>query len=80
MRLAPACLVLLAACTSIPLPGGSRERPAPALERKTVAEKREPSELVATDGTSCLTTARRFENAQPGDRVWCVWQGRRGGG
>lgn len=68
----PAALLLLSACTSIPLPK-INEGPRPALELKVVAYKRPPQELVSYDGGSCFTTERRFQRAQPGRRVWCVW-------
>jgi hypothetical protein len=72
MRVAPVLLLALAGCTSIPLPHPPGE-PAPLLSRKQVAAKRDPQVLVALDGTRCVTTQGRFERAQPGDRVWCVW-------
>ena len=72
MRFAPVLLLALAGCLSIPLPHARGER-APSLSRKEVAAKRAPRELVALDGTSCITTEARFERAQRGDRVWCMW-------
>jgi len=77
MRKAPFLLLVFAGCVNIPLPHRAGE-PAPSLERKQVAGKREPNELVAIDGTSCATTDTRFARAQRGDRVWCVWRDVRG--
>jgi hypothetical protein len=68
----PAVLLLLPACTSIPLPRID-DGPRPALERKVVAFKREPMELVSFDGSSCFTTERRFQRVMRGQRIWCVW-------
>ena len=59
MRFAPVLLLLLSACVSIPLPHGREpvsENQRPALARKMVAEKHEPNQLVATDGSRCSTT------------------------
>ncbi|HKP75654.1 MAG TPA: hypothetical protein VJT67_08930 [Longimicrobiaceae bacterium] len=72
MRFAPILLLLLAGCLSIPLPHQHGER-SPSLSRKVVAGKHAPNELVARDGTSCITTEARFERTQPGDPVWCMW-------
>jgi hypothetical protein len=77
MRVAPLLLVALAGCASIPLPHRHGER-APSLARKQVADKREPHDLVAIDGSRCTTTEKRFERAQRGDRVWCLWRDARG--
>jgi len=77
MRKAPLLLLVFAGCVNVPLPHRSGE-PAPSLERKQVAGKREPNELVATDGSSCMTTDTRFARAERGDRVWCVWRDTRG--
>ncbi|HEX6747890.1 MAG TPA: hypothetical protein VF092_11420 [Longimicrobium sp.] len=66
-------LLLLGACTSIPLPRLGQSQ-SPALERKLVTAKREPNQLLAADGSSCLTTAKRYSRTQRGQRVWCVWR------
>jgi len=42
-----------------------------------VAGKREPHHLVATDGSSCVTTDSRFARVQRGDHVWCLWRDER---
>jgi hypothetical protein len=69
--------LLLSGCASIPLPvaGGRKTEPAPALERKRVAAKRAPADLIAEDGTRCLATKRRFERTEVGSEAWCVWTG-----
>ena len=72
MRVAPLLLLAFAGCTSIPLPHPTGE-PAPLLSRKQVIAKREPQVLVARDGTRCVTTQARFDRAERGDRVWCLW-------
>jgi hypothetical protein len=65
---------LLAGCiNTVPLPRVNPDVPSPALERKVVSGKREPLLLIASDGSSCPTTERRYQRARPGDRVWCVW-------
>jgi hypothetical protein len=73
MRKGLVALLLLGACTSIPLPRMGQSHGS-ALERKVVAAKREPNELLARDGSSCLTTAKRYSRTQAGQRVWCVWR------
>ena len=80
MRAAPFLLLPLAACVSIPLPHGREpvsENQRPALALKMVAEKREPNQLVATDGSRCSTTESRFVRIERGDRVWCMWRDER---
>lgn len=65
-------LALAAGCAHVPIPGFEES---PGLERKPLAGKREPTLLIAHDGSSCATTRNRWERARPGDRVWCVWSG-----
>jgi hypothetical protein len=72
MRVVP-LLLLLAGCTTIPLPHREGE-PAPSLALKQVTAKRAPNQLVARDGSTCSTTDTRFARAQRGDRVWCLWR------
>lgn len=67
-------LALTAGCATIPIPG-FKEMPGSKLERKPLADKREPTLLVADDGSSCHTTRARWERARAGQRVWCVWTG-----
>jgi len=77
MRFAPILLLALSACVSIPLPHGREpvsENQRPALARKMVAQKHEPNQLVATDGSRCSTTETRFARVERGDRVWCLWR------
>lgn len=47
---------------------------------KTVSTKVEPATLVAFDGSECRVTADRFGRVAVGERVWCYWLGRGGGG
>jgi hypothetical protein len=72
--------LLLSACASIPLPipGGREADRAPVLARKLVVAKEAPADLIADDGTRCLTTERRFERTRVGSEAWCVWTGDRG--
>lgn len=64
---------LLAACGGIPLPGGE-PGPRQSLSRREIATKRAPSELVATDGSTCHVSHTRFEKARAGSRAWCAWR------
>lgn len=66
---------LLAACGGIPLPGGE-PGPRQSLSRREIATKRAPSELVATDGSTCHVSPTRFEKARAGSRAWCAWRER----
>ena len=66
---------LLAACVGIPLPGGE-PGPRQALSRREIAGKREPAELVATDGSTCHVSLSRYEKSRVGSRAWCVWRER----
>ena len=77
MRTTPLLLLLFAGCTSIPLPHGRdpvSDSQAPTLSLKMVAGKRDPNQLLATDGSACTTTEERYERTQPGDRAWCAWR------
>jgi hypothetical protein len=69
--------LLLSGCVSIPLPmrGLGGANPAPALERKLVVGKEAPADLIAEDGTRCLTTKSRFKRTLIGSEAWCVWTG-----
>jgi hypothetical protein len=43
------------------------------LVDKTVASKVAPNTLVATDGTTCGVSEKRWEKTKEGDDVACVW-------
>jgi hypothetical protein len=58
----------ISACIAIPIRGG-RE----VLGRKTVTSKDPPRRLIAHDGTACLVSEKRFQQAYIGERVWCHW-------
>lgn len=49
------------------------QSPKAGFRRKRVAGKSAPSDLVADDGTRCAVSAEKFEQTNPGDRVWCRW-------
>jgi len=49
-------------------------RTAVTATRKRVAEKEEPSTLVASDRTRCAVTANRFRDTQVGDDAICDWR------
>jgi hypothetical protein len=71
-------VAFLSACASVPLPiPRLREdaEPAPELARKLVIAKEPPTELIAEDGTRCLTTESRFKRTRVGFEAWCVWTG-----
>lgn len=70
--------LLLSGCESLPLPmrGPNGANPTPALERKLVVGKEAPAELIAEDGTRCLTTESRFKGTLIGSKAWCVWIGK----
>jgi hypothetical protein len=40
---------------------------------KVVHDKREPTRLVARDGTSCVVPKKKFDATVPGTTVWCKW-------
>lgn len=81
-RLVPALLCgvvlasLLAGC-AVPLHTRGYRRPDPThvLGKKLVVGKEAPLDLIAEDGTRCLTTKRRFERTRIGSEVWCLWSG-----
>jgi hypothetical protein len=49
------------------------------MGRKLVTEKREKSVLVAFDRTVCMVDAKRYQEIQVRDAVWCNWQHDGGG-
>ena len=82
-RLVPALLrsvvlaSLLAGCAAVPLHMRGQRSPGPShvLGKKLVAAKEAPLDLIAEDGTRCVTTKRRFERTRIGSEVWCLWEG-----
>lgn len=44
-----------------------------SLTIKSVSGKREPSYLIAIDGTECTVSKKRFDKVKVGDNQWCVW-------
>ena len=82
-RLVPALLCgvvlmcLLAGCAAVPLHMRGQRSPDPShvLGKKLVVGKEAPLDLIAEDGTRCLTTKRRFERTRIGSEVWCLWSG-----
>lgn len=80
LRLAPALLVLtflLDGCAAVPLHMRGQRSPDPShvLGKKMVVAKEAPLDLIAEDGTRCLTTKNRFERTKLGSKVWCLWSG-----
>jgi hypothetical protein len=73
--LALACFpLILEGCIAIPIPqrlGGGSAR---FLERKIVADLREPNILIASDRTTCEVSMDRYERTRRGDRVTCDWR------
>lgn len=45
----------------------------PELAEKLVVGKEPPTELIAEDGTRCITSRKRFDRTRIGSEVWCVW-------
>jgi hypothetical protein len=82
-RLVPALIsnvlvaTLLAGCAAVPLHTRGYRSPDPShvLGKKLVVGKEAPLDLIAEDGTRCLTTKRRFERTKLGSEVWCLWSG-----
>lgn len=75
-RAAPGWLLLaalLSGCGAL-VPFGGAETPPGAWGRRTVAERVDPDEVVATDGARCRVSADKYADIRPGDKVWCVWQ------
>ncbi len=71
------CVLLpffLGGCIAIPLPARLGGGSAVLLERKIVAELREPNLLVASDRTVCEVSMERYERTRRGDRVMCDWR------
>jgi hypothetical protein len=66
--------LLLTACATAAHPG--RSPFSASFGRKLVVRKYLPRELVATDGTTCLTSEKHFARVSRGDHVWCVWRDR----
>jgi hypothetical protein len=68
--------LILEGCIAIPIPqrfgGGSVQ----VLERKIVAQLREPNILIASDLSTCEVSMDRFERTRRGDRVMCAWRPR----
>ena len=80
LRLVLTLLVLtlvLDGCAAVPLYMRGQRSPDPShvLGKKLVVAKEAPLDLVAEDGTRCLTTKRRFERTKIGSEVWCLWSG-----
>jgi hypothetical protein len=40
---------------------------------KAVTGKREPTRLIARDGTSCVVSEKKFQSTALGTSVWCTW-------
>ena len=55
--------------------GQRNPEPAQVLARKLVVGKEAPLDLIAEDGSRCLTTKDRFEKTRIGSKVWCLWSG-----
>lgn len=45
----------------------------PEFAAKLVVGKEPPTELIAEDGTRCLTSRKRFDRTRIGSEIWCVW-------
>ena len=72
-----ALALLLSGCTAVPMYMRGQRSPDPThvLGRKLVVGKEAPLDLIAEDGTRCLTTRTRFEGTKIGAKVWCLWEG-----
>jgi hypothetical protein len=44
-----------------------------SLGRKPVSAKREPTYLIAVDGTECTVSIKKFKKVKVGDAVFCLW-------
>ena len=40
---------------------------------KAVTGKREPTRLIARDGTSCVVSEKKFQSTALGTSIWCTW-------
>ncbi|MGQ0713412.1 MAG: hypothetical protein ACT4PJ_06740 [Gemmatimonadaceae bacterium] len=69
--------LFVSACAVVPLHTRGQRSPDPphVLGRKLVVGKEVPLDLIAEDGTRCLTTKKRYERTRIGSKVWCVWEG-----
>jgi hypothetical protein len=72
---AAAAILLLSGCLPLHLWHRDRQRD-PALDRKAVLTKEEPTSLIAADGSRCLVGEDKYTHTEIGDRVWCVWSGK----
>lgn len=43
------------------------------VQPKTVMSKRDPNELIAVDGTTCIVSSGRYEEVEISERVSCFW-------
>ena len=71
-----AAVIAVSGCM-VPLHTRGQRNPEPAevLARKLVVGKEPPLDLIAEDGSRCLTTKDRFEKTRIGSKVWCLWSG-----
>jgi hypothetical protein len=74
---AAAAVLLLSGCLPFHLWHKDRQRD-PALDRKAVITKEEPTSLIAADGSRCLVGEDKYAHTDIGDRVWCVWSAKDG--
>jgi hypothetical protein len=58
---------------SLPTRGVRGGNAPPALAAKLVVGKEWPNELIADDGTRCITSKERFDRGRIGSEIWCVW-------
>ena len=45
----------------------------PEFAEKLVVGKEPPNELIADDGSRCITSRERFDRTRVGSEIWCVW-------
>lgn len=67
------CVLCLGGCLgTLAAPGPDQGRE--GLRRKIVASKQEPNLLHAFDGTTCVTTAERWQKVNVGQSFLCAWR------
>ena len=64
-----------AACIVLPTRSARDGGVSPEFTEKLVVGKEPPNQLIAEDGTRCITSRERYERARIGAEVWCVWNG-----
>ena len=69
-RLVLLALLPLAGCSGAGFVANSLGLP---VQHKVVMSKREPNELIAVDGTTCVVSRGRFDDTEISESATCMW-------